>query len=84
MSKPKISIIGSGAVGSRTGKYFRSKDFDVTFYDTNQAVLEALRKEGYGFVNDAMHAIAYSDVSFVSVPTPLNDKENGFVRESLR
>lgn len=43
----KISIIGSGVVGSATGKGFHKLGHDVLFYDISKKRMETLKKEGF-------------------------------------
>ena len=66
----KISIIGSGAVGSRIGKTFAKLENDVIFYDVSDRALESLSDQRFKTTNDLGYALKNSDVSFVAVPTP--------------
>src|SRR5687767_13238478 len=43
----KIIIVGSGVVGSATGKGLAKAGHEVTFVDVDPARLEALREEGH-------------------------------------
>lgn len=69
-----ISIIGSGNVGRRIGNYF-SKFLNVIFYDIDEKVIKRLNSQGHVCSMDISYAIKNSDVSFVTVPTPIG--ENG-------
>ena len=66
----KISIIGSGWVGTALGRGLIELGNEVTFYDVVDKDLP-----NFTFTKDINHAIVNSEVSFVSVPTPTN--ENG-------
>jgi UDPglucose 6-dehydrogenase len=59
----RISIIGSGWVGTAIGKGFTEMGYEVIFYDV-------VDKDLPKFTKDINYAIANSDVSFISVPTP--------------
>lgn len=66
----RIAIIGSGVVGSATGKGFMAKGHSVIFYDTREEAIALLKKQGL----DARHADALdanaSDAFFLTVSTP--------------
>jgi len=66
MLKNRISIIGSGWVGTAVGKGFAEKGYEVIFYDI-------VDKDLPNFTNDLNHAIENSEVSFICVPTPFGD-----------
>jgi UDPglucose 6-dehydrogenase len=71
----KISIIGSGVVGTIVGKGFNKIGHDVIFYDINKGRIEQLKKEGLDATTNMNYVINNSDVSFISVPTPtVNNK----------
>jgi UDPglucose 6-dehydrogenase len=66
----RMLIVGSGIVGSATGKGFARKGHDVTFVDINPQAIERLNGEGF-------KAVSYSDVDWnqidivmVAVSTP--------------
>ena len=63
----KISIIGSGWVGTAIGRGFTNLGKGVIFQDIIDKALPH-------FTKDINHAVENSDVSFVCVPTPTNDK----------
>ena len=64
----KISIIGSGWVGTAIGKGLIELGNEVFFYDI-------VDKNHPNFTKDINHAIENSNVSFICVPTPT--RENG-------
>lgn len=59
----KISIIGSGWVGTAIGKGFTEMGYEAIFYDI-------VDKNLPNFTKDINYAIENSDVSFICVPTP--------------
>lgn len=65
-----ISIIGSGYVGTATGKGFVELGNRVIFYDVDKKKIEKIREEGFEATDDIEYAIKNSSVSFISVPTP--------------
>lgn len=66
----KISIIGSGVVGTIAGKGMAKIGNDVIFCDVNDKRVEELKKEGFQATNDVAEAVRSTDVSFLCVPTP--------------
>ena len=68
----KISIIGSGWVGTMLGKTL-AKSHGVIFYDIDKARIEKLKSEGFFGTVDIKEAVSNSDVSFLCVPTPTAD-----------
>lgn len=69
----KISIIGSGVVGTIVGKGFKKNGHEVIFYDINNERIEQLKKEGLNTSNDMDFTINNSEISFISVPTPTKE-----------
>jgi len=65
----KISIIGSGWVGTAIGKGVIELGNEVIFYDVVDKDLP-----NFTFTKDINHAIESSNISFICVPTPT--KEN--------
>jgi UDPglucose 6-dehydrogenase len=63
MAEKKISIIGSGWVGTAIGKGFTGMGYEVIFYDV-------VDKDLPNFTMDINYAIENSDTSFICVPTP--------------
>ncbi len=66
----RVSIIGSGVVGTTIGKGFKELGNDVIFYDICKDRIEKLKAEGFDTTNDVGYAVKNSDISFVTVPTP--------------
>ena len=72
----KIGIIGSGVVGSATGKGFHRLGHDVLFYDISKQRLHDLKDEGYKVASNVSEIMDKTDLSFVCVNTPTkNDGE---------
>ena len=69
----KISIVGSGVVGSATGKGFHKLGHDVVFYDISKRRLEALQHEGFKISDNLRDTIHDTDITFVCVNTPTDD-----------
>ncbi|MGB2729050.1 MAG: nucleotide sugar dehydrogenase [Halobacteriota archaeon] len=65
----KISIIGSGWVGTIIGKGFSELGYEVIFYDV-------VDKNLPNFTKDINYAIGASSVSFICVPTPTEEVIN--------
>jgi UDPglucose 6-dehydrogenase len=72
MIMKKIGIIGSGVVGSATGKGFHRLGHDVLFYDIAKQRLLTLKEEGYQIASSVEDIIDKTDISFVCVNTPNN------------
>jgi len=74
----KISIIGSGVVGSATGKGLHKLGHDVLFYDIAKNRMEMLKKEGFKVAHDVKDALQQTDITFVCVNTPTgaNDEQD--------
>jgi nucleotide sugar dehydrogenase len=72
MIMKKIGIIGSGVVGSATGKGFHRLGHDVLFYDIAKQRLLTLKEEGYQIASSVKDIIDKTDISFVCVNTPNN------------
>lgn len=66
----KVSIIGSGFVGTAIGNGIKETGNDVIFYDISKDRLKQLEKEGFDVTDDIEYAVNNSTVSFISVPTP--------------
>lgn len=71
----KISIIGSGVVGSATGKGFSKLGHDVLFYDISKTRLDTLKKEGYQIAKNVKEALAHGKITFVCVNTPTGEDD---------
>src|SRR5919197_2566199 len=72
----KISIIGSGVVGTATGKGFHRLGHDVIFYDISKQKLLMLKEEGFKVGSSIADVIHQSDLSFVCVNTPTVSIDN--------
>jgi UDPglucose 6-dehydrogenase len=73
-----ISIIGSGVVGTATGKGFHKLGHNVIFSDISKYRLAILKQEGYDVASSLKDAISRSDICFVCVNTPHSKYDNGF------
>lgn len=71
-----ISVIGSGYVGTNTGKRLKELGNTVIFYDIDENRIDQLKQEGYNATTDLDQAVKNSDISFVAVPTPTNGEIN--------
>ncbi|TDA31031.1 MAG: UDP-glucose 6-dehydrogenase, partial [Hadesarchaea archaeon] len=69
----KISIIGSGTVGTIVGRGFEELGNRVIFYDVDEEKVRDLRNLGLDAVTELETAVRESDVSFICVPTPTKD-----------
>jgi UDPglucose 6-dehydrogenase len=65
----KIVIMGSGVVGTATGKGFRQHGHDVTFVDISPVRLEALGAEGMT-ATDRLDLAGDPAIIFLTLPTP--------------
>lgn len=67
----KIGVIGSGVVGSATGKGLSERGIHVIFEDVNESILAKLAEEGYKVHNTANGYLTDQlDLSVIAVPTP--------------
>jgi len=76
----KISIIGSGFVGTAIGKGLIELGNEVIFYDIVDKDLL-----NFTFTKDINHAIENSDISFICVPTPTRENgeiDLGYIKEA--
>jgi UDPglucose 6-dehydrogenase len=71
-SKFRIGIIGSGVVGSTTGKAFHKLGHEVLFHDILKDTILSLKKKGYQIASNISDIISKTDISFVCVNTPTN------------
>jgi len=72
----KISIIGSGVVGTIMGEGFSKVGFPVVFHDIDERKVNALIEKGYRATLNLEEAVLNSDISFICVPTPLSEKRS--------
>lgn len=70
MIDTSISIVGSGVVGTATGKGLAKHGYKVIFNDTSVDKLKDLDSEGYQTTRNISEAIASTSISFVCVQTP--------------
>jgi len=79
MTVEKISIIGSGWVGTALGKGLAELGNEVIFYDV-------VDKDLLNFTKDISYAIENSDVSFISVPTPTTSEgiDLSYIKEATK
>ena len=76
----KISVIGSGFVGEILGRGLMKLGNEVIFYDITDKNLPT-------FTKDISYAVENSDISFICVPTPTNDKgeiDLSYVKEASK
>jgi UDPglucose 6-dehydrogenase len=76
LDRYNISIIGSGVVGTATGKGFHKLGHNIMFFDISKQRLMILREEGYSVASSLKDAISRSDISFVCVNTPQTSYNN--------
>jgi UDPglucose 6-dehydrogenase len=69
----RIGIVGSGVVGTATGKGFIAKGYDVTFTDINPTVIDGFRREGHRACRPDRLIRRDIDALFLTVPTPTID-----------
>jgi UDPglucose 6-dehydrogenase len=77
LARYDISIIGSGVVGTATGKGFHKLGHNVTFFDISKQRLATLSQEGYDVASSLKDAVSRSDICFVCVNTPQSNKNIG-------
>ena len=88
MQSHSISVIGSGVVGTATGKGFHKLGHHITFFDISKQRLATLKNEGYDVASSLKDAIARSEICFICVNTPqniskANAKASDFVEADL-
>lgn len=66
----KVSILGSGVVGTIVGRGFKKLGNEVIFYDIDEKKAQELRFLGLDATTDLNRAARGSDISFLCVPTP--------------
>lgn len=71
----KISVIGSGVVGTATGKGFQKIGHEVYFYDVAQHRLDTLAREGYRTTRNIFEALFRTRISFICVNTPTKEEK---------
>ncbi|HEX6332496.1 MAG TPA: 2-dehydropantoate 2-reductase N-terminal domain-containing protein [Actinomycetota bacterium] len=64
-----ITIVGSGVVGSATGRGFARHGHAVSFVDIDSRRIDELRREGFA-ASDELRLVGESSFVFLSLPTP--------------
>ncbi|MEM2618742.1 MAG: nucleotide sugar dehydrogenase [Candidatus Hadarchaeales archaeon] len=67
---PKISILGSGTVGTIVGRGLMELGNELIFFDVSGTRVEELRSLGLNATTDLDYAVQNSEISFLCVPTP--------------
>ncbi|VVB87846.1 UDP-glucose 6-dehydrogenase AglM [uncultured archaeon] len=75
MKTANIGIIGSGIVGSATGKGLKDLGNNVSFYDIDISKIEDLKKQGLQATTDLESVVKNSEIFFICVPTPDNNRK---------
>src|SRR4030042_4787047 len=70
----KISMLGSGTIGTIVGKSLLQLGNEVIFYDVDENKVKLLNDSGLVATAKIENAIAKSEISFICVPTPVTDK----------
>jgi UDPglucose 6-dehydrogenase len=73
MHKKKISILGSGVVGTATGKGLSKHGHDVYFYDKDKSRLLTFRGQGYHVEESIHNLISKTEISFICVGASTQD-----------
>ena len=73
MGTSKISIIGSGVVGTATGRGFHKLGHDVIFYDIAGEKIRPLKNLGYNVASTLEEAMSQTGISFICVNIPTNN-----------
>lgn len=73
MGTSKISIIGSGVVGTATGRGFDKLGHEVIFYDVAKEKLRSLKNLGYSVATTLEEAMSKTEISFICVNTPTSN-----------
>ncbi|MEM3594569.1 MAG: nucleotide sugar dehydrogenase [Candidatus Jordarchaeaceae archaeon] len=71
----RISILGSGTVGTIIGNGFMKLENKVIFYDIDEKKVRELRNSGFDATTELSQAIYKSDISFLCVPTPTKNRK---------
>jgi UDPglucose 6-dehydrogenase len=75
--KPTVAVVGSGVVGTATGKGFIDKGHPVIFIDVNEKTVQKLRGEGVTAYTPAELASGKKDTSVITLLTVSTPTENG-------
>lgn len=79
----RISIIGSGVVGTATGKGLHEIGHELCFYDSSSLRLGTLEEEGYRTTHNIADALSNAEVCFICVNTPSTEKKGDNTRPDL-
>lgn len=71
----KISILGSGTVGTVVGRGLEELGNQVKFYDPDERRVQELRDLGLSATDDLDHAVSGTEISFLCVPTPTKNEK---------
>jgi UDPglucose 6-dehydrogenase len=71
----RISILGSGTVGTIVGKGFKELGNEVKFYDINEEKVQELCNLGFDATTSLSYVVRESDISFLCVPTPTKNRK---------
>ena len=71
----RVSIIGSGIVGTATGIGLAKLGNPVIFYDVDKDRVQSICNSNRRATFQIDEAVGQSDISFVSVPTPFDGKQ---------
>ncbi len=71
----KVSVVGSGVVGSATGMGFSTLGHSVLFHDIDKSKLISLGLKGYKTTHLIGEAVQNSELILVCVPTPTVDRK---------
>jgi UDPglucose 6-dehydrogenase len=70
----RISILGSGTVGTILGRGLLHLGNHVIFYDVDESRIRLLNGSGFLATSEIETAVATSEISFICVPTPVTDE----------
>jgi len=70
----RISMLGSGTIGTIVGKSLLQLGNQVIFHDIDENRVKQLNNSGLVATTEIENAIAKSEISFICVPTPVTDK----------
>jgi UDPglucose 6-dehydrogenase len=70
----RISMLGSGTIGTIVGKSLLQLGNQVIFYDIDENRVKQLNNSGLVATTEIENATAKSEISFICVPTPVTDK----------
>ena len=71
----RISILGSGMVGTIVGKGFEKLGNEIKFYDINEKRVKELCNLGLDATTNLSYVVHGSDISFLCVPTPTKNRK---------